>query len=361
VVGAGPAGSVAAKKCAESGMKCLLLDKAEPPRNKVCSGMLMGRQAQDIVRAEFGEVPKEALTDPYKLTGYKIHYPGADRQEVFWPTPIGWRKDLDWWMNRRAVERGAAFWIGTRVLGLSEAGGRYTVSLERKGKTAEVTAKYVVGADGATSAVRRSLFPDLTVRYVQNYRECYLGAKVDLEPGYFHAVFPPGGGLVYQAAHHKDGYLILEMGAGPGKVKEIAERFKAYLSRDFGLDPGLRPAQRDGCLAPALLRELASRKFQPAMGNVMLAGDAAGLLMPLTGEGIGWALKSGVLAAGAIAEAEKRSCEAGRLYLKNFVDIIETLDIILTKARRIAGEIDKGPRHIAGALKECWETSLEIA
>jgi len=361
VVGAGPAGSVAAKKCAESGMKCLLLEKAEPPRNKVCSGMLMGRLAQGVVRAEFGEVPQEVLTDPYQLTGYMIHYPGADRQEVSWPTPIGWRKDLDWWMNRRAVERGAAFWTGTRALGLREAGGRYTVSLERKGETAEVTAKYVVGADGATSAVRRSLFPDLAVRYVQNYRECYRGAKVDLEPGYFHAVFPPGGGLVYQAAHHKDGYLILEMGAGPGKVKEMARRFKAYLSRDFGLDPGLKPAWRDGCLTPALLRELVSREFQPAMGNVMLAGDAAGLLMPLTGEGIGWALKSGVLAAGAIAEAEERSCDADGLYLKGFVDIIEKLDIIFTKARSIAGKIEEGPPHIAGVLRECWEASLKIA
>ncbi|KPK24487.1 MAG: hypothetical protein AMK69_16020, partial [Nitrospira bacterium SG8_3] len=57
VVGGGPGGSVAAKKCAEAGFKTLLLEKKKLPRDKVCTGMLMGPWATDTIQQEFGEVP----------------------------------------------------------------------------------------------------------------------------------------------------------------------------------------------------------------------------------------------------------------------------------------------------------------
>jgi flavin-dependent dehydrogenase len=361
IAGAGPAGSVAAKKCAAAGLKCLLVEKAKPPRNKVCSGMLMGSIAQGIVRSEFGEIPGDVLVEPLRLKGYMIHYPGADNTAVEWPTPIGWRKDIDHWLNRRAIESGAAFRDETRVLAVEKTGRAFKVKLERRGKVEEAEAGYVIGADGANSAVRRSLYPELTVKYVQNYRECYRGAKISLEPGYFHAVFLPGAGLVYQAAHQKDGCLLLEMGAGMGKVKAQAERFREHLRKAYGLEPGLKPAWRDGCLTPSLLRGLVSREFQPAKGNVLLAGDAAGLLMPLTGEGIGWALKSGSQAAEAVIEASGKGGEAAGLYLNSFAGIMSQLDIILSKVKGLAGESARGPEHTAAALRECWETSLRLS
>jgi hypothetical protein len=64
VVGAGPGGAAAAKGCAEAGFQTLLLEKRALPREKVCSGMIMGPWATGILRDRFGPIPPEVLTTP---------------------------------------------------------------------------------------------------------------------------------------------------------------------------------------------------------------------------------------------------------------------------------------------------------
>lgn len=56
VVGGGPGGAVAAKRCAEKGLTTLLVEKKKLPRDKVCTGMVMGDWAHEIIRSEFGEI-----------------------------------------------------------------------------------------------------------------------------------------------------------------------------------------------------------------------------------------------------------------------------------------------------------------
>jgi flavin-dependent dehydrogenase len=76
VIGAGPAGSTCAKACAEKGLKTLLLEKRILPREKVCSGMVMGTLAQGLIEQEFGYPPLDVLTRPSHLKGYYYHVPG---------------------------------------------------------------------------------------------------------------------------------------------------------------------------------------------------------------------------------------------------------------------------------------------
>ena len=102
VVGGGPAGSVAAKKCAEHGLKTLLLEKRKLPRDKVCTGMVMGPLAKNIIKQEFGAIPEQVLVPPRYLAGYIVYAPGAESQRIDYETPIAWRKDLDYWMNLKA-------------------------------------------------------------------------------------------------------------------------------------------------------------------------------------------------------------------------------------------------------------------
>ena len=73
VVGAGPGGSAVAKRCAEHGLKVLLLEKHKLPRHKICSGWLLGSPTQKAVVREFGPVPQHVLTDPPYLSVFIIH------------------------------------------------------------------------------------------------------------------------------------------------------------------------------------------------------------------------------------------------------------------------------------------------
>jgi len=71
VIGAGPAGTVAAKKCAEHGMSTILLERRTLPRRKVCTGLIISTLAHTIIAEEFGVIPEDALTDPPRIVGYQ--------------------------------------------------------------------------------------------------------------------------------------------------------------------------------------------------------------------------------------------------------------------------------------------------
>ncbi len=88
VVGGGPAGSAAAKRCAGAGFQTLLLEKKKLPRVKCCTGMIMSRLAQRAIKEEFGEIPEQALAEPRYLEGYMIYVPGAGKEVIAHKTPF---------------------------------------------------------------------------------------------------------------------------------------------------------------------------------------------------------------------------------------------------------------------------------
>ena len=72
VVGAGPAGSTVAKKCAEYGLNTLMLEKRRLPRDKVCGGALLP-SAQTLIQQEFGDIPETVLSQPSTINGFMSH------------------------------------------------------------------------------------------------------------------------------------------------------------------------------------------------------------------------------------------------------------------------------------------------
>ena len=139
VVGGGPGGSAAAKRCAEHGLKVLLLEKRKRPRHKVCSGWLMGSFTQKIVDRVFGPVPLNVLNDPPHLSGFMIHAPGGKREIVEGKIPQAWRKDLDYWMNQKASEAGVEIWDESRVTSVTEDDEKCSVRLVRRGREHEIS------------------------------------------------------------------------------------------------------------------------------------------------------------------------------------------------------------------------------
>lgn len=357
VVGAGPGGAAAAKSCAEAGFRTLILEKKAWPRDKVCSGMVMGPWAQDIIRDHFGAIPPEVLTAPPELKGHFFHVPGAAPVALEWPTPLAWRKDLDAWLLSKARAAGAVIRERTRLVGIDYGLRSVRARVQSPLGKEILEARYVIGADGANSSVRKSLFPALKAAYSTPIRECYAGS-LTLGRDYCHWFFPRSRPRPRFDVNHKDGFFLIE-GSG---IRELRADISRILA-DHGFDPSQKPIWRDGCLIPKLHQNLADGSFLPARGNVLLVGDAAGLIFPITFEGIGSALKSGLLAAESVSQSAREGGEAAGHYLKLLQPVLREIETLLSYEHNLTEKISPtppDPKNMALELRDAYERTLRI-
>ncbi len=354
VVGAGPGGAMAAKRCAEDGLKTLLIEKKPLPRDKVCSGMVMGRWAIDIIEREFGAIPETVLTDPPRLKGHRFYVGDDASHEFHWPTPFSWRRDLDFWMVQKAKASGVRIRDGVRVSRVQCDRDRCRVELGSLEKGVTVQGRFLIGADGATSVVRKSLFPKLNVRFSGPIREFYRGS-LDLERDFFHWFFPRNLPRPRFNVNHKNGMFLIE-GSGLGEIRnDILQSLVRY-----GFDPESRPIRKDACAIALLHGELLSGAFRPAQDNVLLVGDAAGVILPITFEGIGTALKTGLFAADAILRSCDDGSKAAAHYIRGLAPIIGVIQKLCSLQEKLKKDAARGTDFLAGALKDAYRETLLI-
>ena len=132
VIGAGPAGSAAAKRCAEHGLNTVILEKKRLPRDKVCSGMIIGLLAHTLIKQEFGDIPETVLSRPPQLNGYLFHTPDVDSHPgpaLDFSIPLTWRRNLDYWMTEKAAAKGVQIWQGAKVTGIIEKKNGFLIRL----------------------------------------------------------------------------------------------------------------------------------------------------------------------------------------------------------------------------------------
>ena len=347
VVGAGPGGSAAAKRCAEAGLETIMFEARKLPRDKVCSGLIVGSAAQRIVREAFGEIPKEVLADPYYYNGVMVYVPGTKPRSIENKIPVGWRRDIDFWMTQKAMTAGAKVYDECRIKSVKAAKDGVKVSFLRDGGESSITASYVIGADGVRSEVRGSTFPALKVSYQEEIRECYEGS-FPLDRMYFHAFYIPGKS--WFDINHKGLYFCLEVSAKPGELKDRLRQAKEILSREYGFDPQTKPLWKDSCMEPRVHEQLIDGSFKPAKDRILLIGDAAGFQLP-NSEGIGTAILSGVMAAESIVDANKQGGEAAERYLQKAAVIIKAIEnqLIMAKNSRYK-ETDWNTEEIAEGI-----------
>lgn len=321
VVGGGPAGATAATDLARQGRKVLLLDRAG--RIKPCGGAIPPRLIRDFA------IPDTLLVA--RVTSARIISPTARCVDM--PIDGGGfvgmvdRDVFDEWLRRRAAEAGAERRTGTFDRLEREADGIATVhydvpSADGTTSPAQARARVVIGADGARSAVARQTIPGAErMPCVFAYHEiirspvdasfdgkrCEVHYRGRLSPDFYGWVFPHGETTSVGTGSALKGFALRE---AVGRLRATA-----------GLDSA-ETIRREG--APIPLRPL--RRWDDGL-NVVLAGDAAGVVAPASGEGIYYAMEGGRLAADAadaflstgdrraLATARKRFMKAhGRVF-----------------------------------------------
>jgi geranylgeranyl reductase family protein len=293
VVGAGPAGSIAAYELARAGLDVILLDAARFPRRKACGGAIPPRPGAGA-GVDIGACAEGVLRTVRVTCG------GQGETRLDSGEPIAYlvcRERFDHVLIERARGAGARVAERTRVLGVEE--GERTVTVRTT--SGVIAGWFLVGADGANSVVARSLglfrrVPAMVSLSTEVAAADLRGAVVD-EAAYVDlGVIPYGYGWAFRRGE------VASVGvAGRALPRQDVRSPLGRLVGRFGLSGDAIAHAVRGHMIPLYAgpgRRLSTRRS-------VLVGDAGGLVEGFLGEGIDYAMRSGALAAHVIAEAER--------------------------------------------------------
>ncbi len=344
IIGGGPAGAAAGVRAAGKGLKTLLVEKKHFPRAKVCSGLIVGKTAQRAARQAFAGWPPDQLFHQ-NYRGFCLHVGAGPACTVDWPMPAFWRCELDQWMLEQAVKAGVEAFEGVEFVNFECCSNGYKVYCKTFGEERTFFARKIVGADGGFSRVRKRVYSGLKVFYACGYQEVMQGTA-ELAPEYIHVFTDKAFAPYYAALHFKQEKMVFEVGAPIKDYLHIRNWGLDLLKRHFGLCIQEVIFKR-GCLEPLLYRQLFSGLPPLGRGGVLLAGDAAGLLAPGTGEGIGFALDSGAMAIDAFDQEKSDHLEA---YLEMLGNIILTIKEAYQGVRAIRRAAEKDARELLESM-----------
>ncbi len=302
VVGAGPAGSAAARELARRGLAVLLVDRAPFPRWKVCGCCLNARALALLAGMGLGGLAPRCGAVP--LGSLRLATIGQQARVPLAGGVALSRTVLDAALADAAVAAGAEFWPGTHAALAGVGEDRRWLSLRRHGREMTVGAGVVLAADGLGGklvAHETKASPPAAVG-----SRIGAGAVADDGPAFYErgTVFMAcGAGGYLGLVRLEDGRLDLAAALDPALVRRAAgpAHAAAALLREVGwpVPPDLAALEWRG--TPAQTRQ----PKRLAAERLFVIGDAAGYVEPFTGEGMAWALA----AAAAVAPLAARAAE----------------------------------------------------
>jgi geranylgeranyl reductase family protein len=306
IVGAGPAGSTAAKFLSEKGINVLLIDKEKFPRDKPCGGGLSKR-----VLDRFPYIKDKNLIESYSYGGYAI---SSLKHKVMLKddNPVGAmiiRKKFDNGLVKIAIDKGTDFKDGKTVENVKISNNEAKIILKDK---SEIKSKIVIGADGVWSVIAKksgliptkrplgicifdeySVKKELIDKLFEKEKMCYFHFKFQDVLGY---------GWVFPKKQHLNigiGKISSDIELSNAK-KNLSDLYKDYittLKKSKIIPENLKVGRLKGGALPVIPLE------KTYCDRILLCGDSSGFVNPLTGEGIYYAMASGEIASKVILES----------------------------------------------------------
>src|SRR5262245_29854536 len=309
IVGAGPAGAVAATLLAREGVRVRLLDRAIFPRDKLCGDTVNPGTLQAL-----GSLGLAHATDGrgFPIEGMLMTGPRGTTVEARYPSGLRGRslvrRDFDWMLLQSAVAAGVRFEpaVAVRRALVDESGPNKAIRgvvAATNGRERAMPAAVTVAADGRHSTLAFGLG---LARHPSQPRRWAVGAyfenaggtpsvgEMHVRPGRYIGVADLGNGL-------SNVCLVRPSNAGDAVFGDPTSLLRSELMRDSFLRERFAAARL--VRPPAVLGPLAVDVSPESVAGLILAGDAAGFIDPMTGDGLRFAVRGGALAARASLEA----------------------------------------------------------
>ncbi len=315
VVGAGPAGASTAFHLARAGFDVLLVDSSAFPRDKVCGDFVGPVALREL--ADMGVTPRPDFQRTNRVIGATLFLDGRPLVTRNLPAADGLpsfgrvipRLDLDDWIRQAAIGAGARFQPGTKVLGVEVTDRCAVVEATVGGRDGEtpvrLRSRIVVAADGSNSKIARSLRTDPSpnkkdrIVAVRAYYTGVAGPGDRCDMYFSQDSFPGYAWLFPTSATTANVGLGMVMETTPPTDGHLRTQLLELVDSDAALRERLGGATIQGRVLGWPLSTY-NHRTPLVRDGLLLVGDAAGLINPLNGEGIQYALLSGRWAAETI-------------------------------------------------------------
>ncbi|RLJ00843.1 MAG: hypothetical protein DRP06_01045 [Candidatus Aenigmatarchaeota archaeon] len=319
IVGAGPGGSSAAEKCAEYGLKTLLLEKEKLPRDKPCGGMCTIIEKPKVCGPAVTKIIER------KSDCFKFYFNGKPIRTFKYTSFLFSRKKLDYFITKRAIKAGAKVIDKCKVNDIEIGENKVHVVTEK----GSFNSKIIIGADGVNSIVAKKT----GLNKGWNINEVSLAIKSEIKMSnkeiekrfgkdiliYVYSDFS-GYGWIFP----KNGCVNIGIGCRLSRSDKLRDRFD-----NFAQQLGFESKEVQAHMIPTELLK------KPYKKRALLCGDAGGFVYSIFGAGIELAIRSGKAAAILCNEAIKNDDFSLKMFKKYNSICKPFITDIKTSSRRL--------------------------
>ncbi len=300
IVGGGIAGSIAARDSAKGGLRTLFIEREKTPREKACSGI----QFPYFERIIGEKIPRERLCN-VELNKVKMYLPDGKSFGSGFHMINFMRKPFDDWLNQTAIRDGAEFRDQCLFSGFEKKGEEIEVTVSNNGVSEVLLCKYLVDASGLNPAVRKYMRPEefattskgATINY-------YIDGTGDLDKNTLYQFWNlDWNDAMFAWAYMKTlddnkDYWVVGTGCNTGRVLDRQKLLYDFFQKEFNFSGEI--IKREGYSHSIDLSS--DEKVWLGEENVLMIGDAAGLVDASRGVGMDAAALSGRLVAQALVK-----------------------------------------------------------